>query len=60
MWCGHLDFLSETTTVASGRMSVNPGYVQFDYIEVFYNRQRHQARLDHLRPPATKPANQAA
>ncbi len=22
----------------------------FDYIEVFYNRQRHQARLGHLTP----------
>ena len=26
MWSRHLDFLSETTNVASDRMSVNPGY----------------------------------
>lgn len=26
MWSGHLNFLSEATTVASGRLSVNPGY----------------------------------
>jgi transposase InsO family protein len=32
----------------------------FDYIEVFYNRQRHQARLDHLTPAAYEAANQAA
>jgi len=25
VWSRHLDFLSETTTVASARMSVNPG-----------------------------------
>jgi hypothetical protein len=24
----------------------------FDFIEVFYNRQRHQAGLDHLTPTA--------
>lgn len=29
VWSRHLDFLSETTTVTSARVSVNPGYFQF-------------------------------
>ena len=32
----------------------------FDYIEVFYNRQRHQARLDHHTPAETYAASRAA
>ncbi len=28
MWTGHLNFLSETTTVASESVPVNPGYFQ--------------------------------
>ena len=32
----------------------------FDYIEVFYNRQRHQARLDHHTPAETYAASGAA
>ena len=30
VWSRHLDFLSETTTVASARMSASPGYFQYD------------------------------
>jgi transposase InsO family protein len=34
--------------------------ILFEYIEVFYNRQRHQARLDHRTPAeAYAPANAA-
>ena len=32
----------------------------FDYIEVFYNRQRHQARLGHRTPAETYAASRAA
>ena len=34
--------------------------VLFDYIETFYNRQRHQARLDHRTPAETYTASTAA
>lgn len=34
--------------------------VLFDYIEVFYNRQRHQARLGHRTPAEVYAATQAA
>ena len=34
--------------------------VLFDYIEIFYNRQRHQARLDHRTPAETYAASTAA
>ena len=32
----------------------------FDYIEVFYNRQRHQAGLGHLTPADYEAATEAA
>ena len=32
----------------------------FDYIEVFYNRSRHQARLDHMTPTEFEAAHEAA
>ena len=32
----------------------------FDYIEVFYNRARHQARLGHLTPADYEAATEAA
>ena len=34
--------------------------VLFEYIEVFYNRQRHQARLGHRTPAETYAASKAA
>lgn len=34
--------------------------ILFDYIETFYNRQRHQARLGHRTPAQTYAASQAA
>jgi hypothetical protein len=34
--------------------------ILFDYIEVFYNRQRHQARLDHHTPAETYTASTEA
>jgi transposase InsO family protein len=34
--------------------------ILFEYIEVFYNRQRHQARLGHRTPAETYPASRAA
>ena len=34
--------------------------VLFDYIETFYNRQRHQARLGHRTPAETYQASQQA
>lgn len=34
--------------------------ILFDYIEVFYNRQRHQARLGHRTPAETYAASRAA
>ena len=34
--------------------------VLFDYIETFYNRQRHQARLGHRTPAETYAASRAA
>lgn len=34
--------------------------ILFDYIEVFYNRQRHQARLDHQTPAEAYTASKAA
>jgi putative transposase len=34
--------------------------ILFEYIEVFYNRQRHQARLDHRTPAETYAASKAA
>ncbi len=34
--------------------------VLFDYIETFYNRARHQARLDHQTPAETYAASRAA
>ncbi len=34
--------------------------ILFEYIEVFYNRQRHQARLGHRTPAETYAASQAA
>ena len=34
--------------------------ILFDYIEVFYNRQRHQARLGHRTPAAAYAASKAA
>ena len=34
--------------------------ILFDYIEVFYNRQRHQARLDHQTPAEAYEASKAA
>lgn len=34
--------------------------VLFDYIEVFYNRQRHQARLGHRTPAEVYAATTAA
>ena len=34
--------------------------ILFDYIETFYNRRRHQARLGHRTPAETYTASQAA
>jgi len=34
--------------------------ILFDYIEVFYNRERHQARLDHQTPAEAYAASKAA
>lgn len=34
--------------------------VLFEYIETFYNRSRHQARLGHRTPAETYAADQAA
>ena len=34
--------------------------ILFEYIEVFYNRERHQARLGHRTPAETYAASQAA
>jgi transposase InsO family protein len=34
--------------------------ILFDYIETFYNRTRHQTRLDHHTPAETYAASQAA
>ena len=34
--------------------------ILFDYIETFYNRQRHQARLGHRTPAETYAASRAA
>jgi putative transposase len=34
--------------------------ILFEYIEVFYNRQRHQARLGHYTPAETYAASTAA
>jgi transposase InsO family protein len=34
--------------------------ILFDYIEVFYNRRRHQARLGHRTPAETYAASRAA
>ncbi len=34
--------------------------ILFDYIETFYNRRRHQARLGHRTPAETYAASQAA
>ena len=34
--------------------------ILFDYIEVFYDRQRHQARLDHQTPAEAYTASEAA
>lgn len=34
--------------------------ILFDYIETFYNRQRHQARLGHRTPAQAYAASRAA
>ena len=34
--------------------------ILFDYIETFYNRRRHQARLGHRTPAETYTASKAA
>jgi hypothetical protein len=34
--------------------------ILFDYIETFYNRTRHQARLEHRTPAETYAASRAA
>jgi transposase InsO family protein len=34
--------------------------ILFDYIEVFYNRERHQARLGHRTPAEAYAASRAA
>ena len=40
MWSRHLDFLSETTNVASDRMSVNPGYFHCRWLRPRTTRPR--------------------